>query len=113
MKNILGFFLLLAAVNVGASSTCEGVVDRVQLTRVGNVELISNDLYGSSEGRLICNMSSSWNSVAPETCRGWYSLILSSIAQQSAIKVQYNEGGACAEQPTWSDSNSPWMISDS
>ncbi|WP_444942013.1 hypothetical protein ACJJI3_07450 [Microbulbifer sp. ZKSA004] len=112
MKNILWISLLMTAVNASASSICEGEVDRVQLTRGGYVELISNELYGSSEGRRICNMSSSWNIVTPETCKGWYSLVLASIAQQSAIRIQYNEGGTCAEQPIWADSNSPWMLSN-
>jgi hypothetical protein len=90
---------------------CTGKVDRVQLTGAGSVEIISSELYGNSTGHTICNLSTVWKDVTVESCKGWYSLILSSIAQNVAIKIQYTTT-ACENVGEWSNANPPHMLSD-
>ncbi len=111
MKTLLVTFLFLF-VSINAQANCVGKVDRVQLTGAGAVELISTPLYGNTTGRRVCNLSTAWKGVTPEACRGWYALILASLAQDREIKMQYPAGETCATQPSWSDANPPHMMSN-
>jgi hypothetical protein len=107
---VFGFFVMLSSHVL--ADVCFGQVDRVQLTRGGNVELISSALFNSTDGRTICNINSVWKEVGVNSCKGWYSLVLSSIAQKSDVKIQYGSGVACAATGTWSSAPAPWMLSN-
>ncbi len=112
MKKILTIISLLLLAN--HASACTGYIKRVQLTKTGAVELIAPGLYKTSSGsddttgHTICNMSVEWKGVTPETCRGWYSLVLSSIAQNKRIKMQID---SCTQEP-WGRANAPHMLSN-
>lgn len=112
MRKIIFFVLAILSAPVLSTTICDGMVARVQLTREGNVEVISSQLYGNSDGRTVCNIHAEWKGVKPESCRGWYSLMLSSVAMKSKIRVQYSAGQTCAGQPSWSAANAPWMLSN-
>lgn len=106
--------ILMLLVVPSLSLACVGKVNRVQLTRAGQVEIISSELFGSgSAGKAVCNVSKTWNGVAPESCRGWYALIIASLAQDKKVRLQYeNTEPSCRELPNWGDAPAPWMISN-
>lgn len=111
MKHLILIGLLSSSTIIQANS-CIGKVDRVQLTGSGDVELISKDLYGEDTGKKLCEFSNSWKGVTPEVCRGWYSLILTTIAQSSELKIQYTDELVCSDVKDWGYAEAPHMLSD-
>jgi len=98
---------------LASGATCEGKIDRIQVTKVGGVQLISIDLYGNGVGRTLCNLSVEWKGATPEACQNWHAKLLAHQAQSKRIRIQYNDSFAsCSDQLTWDNANTPWMISD-
>lgn len=114
MKNTARILAIILLSVSEYSYSCRGKVERVQLTGRGAVQVIAPDIYkkesgeGDSVGHTICNMSENWKGVTPETCQGWYALILSSLAQDKKIMMQIT---SCT-QAAWSNANPPHMISN-
>jgi hypothetical protein len=110
-SRFLPLFLFMAS-SSALADICSGAVDRVQLTRGGNVEVISASLFGSTDGRTVCNVNTEWKGVGVGSCKGWYSLLLASIAQNTPVKIQYDSGIACTETGAWGNAPAPWMLSN-
>lgn len=105
------FILLLALPAVGFSGSypCTGKIDNFFITRTGNVELYSTEMYGNSIGRNICNTSANWKGVTVDTCKVWASTILAQIAQKKPTKIYYltDDAASCAATLTYDSSPCP------
>lgn len=110
-KLLMGLLLALIASTANAQYTCSGPVDFVNQAYDGSVILDSTALYGNETGRQICNLTTSWNGVAPAVCQGWLAKILAALAQGTPITVQYADSlTACSQQPVYSAATNPWAI---
>lgn len=78
----------------------------------GTVELFASELYGDNIGRKLCNAETEWNDVSINACKGWYALLLSTIAQQKEIYIQYPNTETCTEQKPYSEAGRPHMLSN-
>ena len=96
------------------SYSCYGKIDNLFITRPGNVEVYSTEIYGNTVGRMICNTTSSWKGVSPDTCKVWVSTILAQIAQKKSTKIYYltEDSANCTSLLTYDNSPSPWGISE-
>lgn len=108
------FALVLFALSnpVAASILCEGKADLLFLTRSGNIELYSSQIYGSGDGRYVCNVSGLWKDVSADTCKAWYAAMLTKISSGKPIKLYYasEEVASCSAIPTYSSAFAPYGI---
>ena len=115
VKRFMKFFalaLLTMLSSISYSGSCSGKVGRVQMAYNGTVELFAFELYGDNVGRKLCNAETKWNDVSTNACKGWYSLLLSTIAQQKEIYIQYPHPQTCIEQKPYSEASRPHMLSN-
>lgn len=98
-KKISLSLLLLSIANTGwaGSYICSGLIDTMLVSRGGTVEIYSAQIYGNTVGRSICNLNTTWKTVAPETCKTWYSTLLAQSAQAKPAKIYYltEEAATC------------------
>ncbi|GAB2189546.1 hypothetical protein MAH1_11540 [Sessilibacter sp. MAH1] len=109
MKKYLFVFLIIL-VPTAFADVCTGLPDRVHLAANGGVSLISQEIYESSKGKQICSVRETWKGVAPEVCNGWYSLILTTLAQKQPLKIQYLNDVQCVNVLDWADAESPHAL---
>lgn len=81
--------LIICGHSKAASIPCDGVIDRLMVTRSGTVEIYSIEIYGNTLGRSICNMNATWKTVSPDTCKTWYSTLLAQAAQNKSVLLYY------------------------
>ncbi|WP_353304612.1 hypothetical protein [Sessilibacter corallicola] len=96
---------------LAATYQCQGLIKRINQSHDGSVYLISNEIYGDSIGRKVCDLSAEWKGVGVETCQGWLSKLLSFEARSALITVQYNDTlETCGSQLNWNDAERPWAF---
>jgi hypothetical protein len=91
LKKVSALFLFLSVTgnSWAGSMVCSGIIDFVLVSRTGNIEVYSTQLYGNTLGRNICNLNTTWKTVTPETCKVWYSTLLAQLAQAKPTKIYY------------------------
>ena len=82
--------------------------------RNGMIELYASELYGSNHGRTICNITTTWKGVTAETCKAWYSNLLSLSAQNKPAVIYYldNEASACSNVAYYNEAVVPFGLAD-
>ena len=105
--------LTLATNSSIASIACTGQIDILVTTQSGMVELYSQEIYSDSLGRSICNVNSTWKSVPPDTCKIWYSTLLTQAAQKKSVNVYYlpHEAASCNAVATYNNAVAPYAVS--
>jgi hypothetical protein len=98
--------------SVAHAGSCSGKIGRVQMAYNGTVELFSAELYGDNVGRKLCNATNEWNGVSVDACKGWYSLLLSTVAQDKEVYIQYPGAETCIEQKAYNEAGRPHMLSN-
>lgn len=96
------------------SYNCTGKVENLFVTRNGDVELYSTEIYGSNIGRKVCNTTSAWKNVSADTCRVWISIMLAQVAQKKPLKVYYltDDAANCTSLPAFENAPPPWGVSE-
>ena len=58
----------------------------------------------------VCNLNTTWKSVTPQTCAGWYGLIKSAVSRNASMTFLYNESTPCTSIPRYGDAPVPIYI---
>ena len=114
-KIIFLIFIYLVSTSVSAGSiACSGKIDMLFAKRDGKIELYSEELYGSSQGRTLCDMTAEWKGVDTNTCKTWYSNLLAQSSQNKPAVVYYldTEVNNCTSISTFNNAASPFGIAD-
>lgn len=115
VKPLVAFIVFLySASSTAGSIPCSGAIDMLFVKRTGEVELYSSQLYGNGIGRTICNTANAWKGITPDTCKVWYSNMLSSSAQSKPVVLYYldSEVSSCGNVQSYNDSPAPFGVAD-
>jgi hypothetical protein len=106
--------LLFSSLCFSGSYQCLGKIDNLFITRDGNIEVYSSEIYGNGIGRKICSTNTIWKSVTPETCKVWISTILAQIAQKKPTRIYYltEDTANCSTAANYEAAPAPWGISE-
>lgn len=110
---VAALLLVMLPANAGAWVTCVGKVRDYQVGASGLVQVSSPNLWGDEQGRAICSVGEHWKGVHPETCKAWLQILSTARNGDSNIKIQYGDGPACNQIPTWGTASAPNMIETS
>jgi hypothetical protein len=77
----------------------------------------NNDVYAYFSFRndwvKICNISSNWGNISPALCNNWQAMLLTSVATQRPVTVNYSDvadNSGCSTVPTYTGAPKPWYI---
>ncbi len=102
MKNIfhgaISTLVFSISINVSASENCAGKISDVHISRSGDVSITGEWNNALSK---ICNLNSDWNSVSPDTCKGWLSVSQTAFVAGREIIARIPVT-SCSDTPTYS-----------
>ncbi|EGQ8056819.1 TPA: hypothetical protein ACF39K_001280 [Vibrio parahaemolyticus] len=108
MKTKFLFLLCLfsASAMTAESIHCEGLVNDVWIQSDG--ALIVSTSWASSVG--LCNVNTSRNGVAPETCKSWASMALTAVTTRKPLMMQYYNLKKCSDIKRYTASEKPHYV---
>lgn len=86
---------------------CRGAVTGVYVDNYGGV-LIAGGF--SPNWIQICNVTTSWKGVAPETCESWVALATTLQVTQQLATLRYADGVTCDSLPAYGGAPAPHYV---
>lgn len=105
-KSFSIFMLILGCQNVLAQQeySCVGSIDYISQHHAGAVHVTSQEMFGDSNARKLCELNADYNGVPAEVCKAWFSKLLAAKATSSDLSFQYRDSQSCSTQPSYSAS---------
>ncbi len=107
MKVIFVLILSFLPFSSFADQWCEGKINRVWIGHTGAVMAHSSYRNGHTK---MCSLSSEWQNINQDTCKGWLSLLQVAYTTQKDVVVFYEHDTACNELPVYSSSVRPSYV---
>ena len=104
---ITGVLLMASSAIYAEQQWCSGVITHVWVAKGGETYIIGSWRGAHTQ---ICNLSSEWKGVPPNTCKNWLGLAQQAHATQKPVTLHYSDMSSCADIPRYGDAPSPSYV---
>jgi len=91
--------LVLASSPAFANYSCQGKIHQLSVDPGGNV--VVGAVGSGLSWVYLCNVSTTANSITPESCRGVLTTLLTASASGSDVVFWFNDSLTCTTHPSW------------